>query len=93
MNPPFFIPLITVLIRFGIGAIIIAMIVRMFASWFRLDERYAFIRFLAYITDPFIVPVRRLVPPVGVIDVSFFIAFFLLQVVELLLLQGLPNGW
>ena len=90
-SPP--VPIVSFLVKYGIGAIILAMLVRAIASWFRLDERYAFIRFLARITDPFIAPVRRIVRPVGVIDLSFIVAWFLLVVLQQLLLQALPLGW
>jgi YggT family protein len=81
------------LILYSTGAIIIAMLVRAIASWFRIDERYAFIRFLARLTDPFIVPIRRIVRPVGMIDIAFFIAWFLVATIQTLLLQSLPLGW
>ena len=81
------------IIKYGIGILIIAMIIRVFASWFGADERFAFIRFLARMTDPFITPIRRIVRPVGVMDMSFLIAFFFLITIQLLLLQALPIGW
>jgi YggT family protein len=81
------------LVAYGIGFLILAMLVRAIASWFRIDERFAIIRFLARVTDPFIQPTRRLVPPVGLLDFSFFITWFLLQTLQLLLLQSLPVGW
>ena len=81
------------IILYGTGAIIIAMFVRAIASWFRIDERYAFIRFLARFTDPFIVPIRRIIRPVGIIDLAFFIGWFLVATMQTLLLQSLPNGW
>jgi len=81
------------IIYYGIGFIILAMIVRAFASWFRLDERYAIIRFLARITDPFIEPIRRIIPPIGMFDMAFIIAFFMLKTLQVLLLQALPRGW
>ena len=81
------------IILYGTGAIIIAMFVRAVSSWFRIDERYAFIRFLARLTDPFIVPIRRIIRPVGMIDVAFFIGFFLVWTMQTLLLQALPKGW
>ncbi len=59
--------IIYAIILYGTGAIIIAMLVRAIASWFRIDERYAFIRFLARLTDPFIVPIRRIIRPVGML--------------------------
>ena len=87
------IPIVSWIIYYGIGFLILAMIVRAFASWFRLDERYAIIRFLARITDPFIEPVRRIIPPIGMFDMAFIIAFFMLRTLQILLLQGLPPGW
>jgi len=87
------IPIVNWTINYGISFIILAMFVRAIASWFRLDERYAIIRFLARITDPFIDPVRRIVPPMGFIDMAFIITFFLLRTMQILLLQGLPAGW
>lgn len=85
--------IIYAIVEYGIGALLLALIIRAIASWFRIDERYAFIRFLARITDPFIVPIRRLVPPMGMFDVAFILAFFLLYTLQILLLQALPPGW
>ena len=90
-TPP--LPILSFLVKYGIGIIILSMLIRSIASWFRMDERYAFIRFLARITDPFISPVRRLVPPVGFIDLSFIVTLFLLIIMSQLLQQALPVGW
>ena len=81
------------IILYGTGAIIIAMFVRAIASWFRIDERYAIIRFLARLTDPFIVPIRRIIRPVGIFDIAFFIGWFMVITMQHLLLQALPKGW
>ena len=81
------------IILYGTGAIIIAMFVRAIASWFRIDERYAIIRFLARLTDSFIVPIRRIIRPVGIFDIAFFIGWFMIITMQHLLLQALPKGW
>ena len=81
------------IILYGTGAIIIAMFVRAIASWFRTDERYAIIRFLARLTDSFIVPIRRIIRPVGIFDIAFFIGWFMVITMQHLLLQALPKGW
>lgn len=80
-------------ISYGIDFIILAMLVRAIASWFGMGERFAFIRFLARMTDPFIDPVRRLVRPAGVFDLSFLVAWFMLLTMQILLIQALPPGW
>ena len=89
----FSIPIVNWIITYGIGFIIVAMFVRAIASWFGINERYAIIRFLARVSDPFIVPIRRILPPVGIFDISFFIAFFMLRVFMLLLQQSIPSSW
>ena len=88
------IPIVHYLVTYGIGFIILAMLVRAIASWFRIDERFAFIRFLAYITDPFIAPIRRIIRTSSMlIDPSYLIAFFMLTTLEILLNQSLPYSW
>lgn len=80
-----------IIATYGIDALVIAMLIRVFASWFQFDERFAFIRFLARLTDPFIVPIRRIVrPAAGLFDFSFLIAWFLLITIQVLLTQALP---
>jgi YggT family protein len=89
----FGIPIAHYIILYGIGIIIFAMLIRVICSWFRIDESFAFIRFLARITDPFIVPIRRIVKPTGPLDMSYLIAWFLLITIQTLLLQALPPSW
>ena len=90
-EPP--LPILTYIIRFGIGFILLALFIRAIASWFRIDERFAFIRFLARITDPFILPLRRFMKPIWMLDLSFFVAWFMLYCLQILLVQALPPGW
>src|SRR6266705_3569946 len=50
------------------------------------NKRYAFILFLLRFNNPFIFPIRRIIRPVGVIDLAFFIAWFLVATMQTLLL-------
>jgi len=80
-----------IIATYGIDALVIAMLIRVIASWFQFDERFAFIRFLARLTDPLIKPIRRIVrPAAGLFDFSFLIAWFMLITIQILLLQALP---
>jgi YggT family protein len=90
---PLPVPIVTWVIQISMGCLIIALVVRAFASWFQLDERIAFIRFLARLTDPFIMPIRRLIGRVWILDISFLVALFMLLTLRVLLLQALPAGW
>jgi len=88
------IPIIHILVTYGIGFLSLALLVRWIASMFRMDERYAIIRFLARITDPFIMPIRRIVRTQAMmIDFSIFITFFMLSTISILLSQSLPPAW
>lgn len=90
---PLPIPIVSYLISLFIDMLILAMLVRAIASWMRFGEGNGFIRFLARLTDPFIEPARRVIGQIGVIDLSFFFAWFLLITLQHLILQSLPVGW
>jgi len=65
----------------------IAILIRAVYSWIDPNP-YAtntFKKVLLLVTDPLIVPLRRWIPPVGMVDLSPLVAFFLLQIVERLL--------
>lgn len=81
------------IVSLGIDIIIFAMLIRAIASWFGMDERFAFIRFMARITDPFILPFRRIIKPIGMLDLSYFVAWFMLLTLQILITQALPAGW
>jgi YggT family protein len=88
------VPILSWIITYGFGFLILAMLIRMIASWFRIDESFAIIRFLARITDPFIQPCRRIMGgTVGVIDLGFIVTWFLIVTLQILLLQAVPPGW
>ena len=87
------VPILSWIITYGFGFLILAMLIRMIASWFRIDESFAIIRFLARITDPFIQPCRRIMGTVGIIDLGFLVTWFLIITLQILLLQSLPSGW
>jgi len=88
------VPILSWIIIYGFGFLIVAMLIRMIASWFRIDESFAIIRFLARVTDPFIQPCRRIMGrSVGVIDLGFLVTWFFIITMQILLLQSLPAGW
>jgi YggT family protein len=66
-----------------------ALIGRALLSWFDPRMQWSISRILADVTDPLIAPLRRVIPPVGMIDVSFIVAIILIQVLQTLLRQAL----
>jgi len=66
-----------------------ALIGRALLSWFDPRGQWTITRILADVTDPVIAPLRRVIPPVGMLDLSFIVAVILIQVLQRLLQQAL----
>jgi YggT family protein len=65
---------------------LIILIARAIVSWFPLSPGSPFIpivRFLHTVTEPLLAPMRRIIPAVGMIDISFVIVFFVFELVIL----------
>jgi YggT family protein len=60
--------------------LLVAVIIRSLLSWFPMSPRNPFVQFIARVTDPLIQPVRRVVPPLGMIDLSGMIVIVVLYV-------------
>ncbi len=64
------------------------LIARVLMSWFpNLDYRNPLVRFLYDVTEPFLRPLRQLVPPQGGFDLSPLIAFVILFFISRVLFQ------
>jgi YggT family protein len=59
--------------------LVIAIIARALLSWFNMDPRSPLIQALNQITEPILEPIRRIMPRLGMIDLSPLIAILLLQ--------------
>jgi len=53
---------------------IILFLVRAVLSWFSPDTRQPVIAFINSVTDPVLDRLRRLIPPIGMVDLSPFLA-------------------
>lgn len=60
----------------------VMLFVRILASWFPEFQRSPWMMFLAFCTDPYLNFFRRLLPPLGPLDLSPIIAFFCLQFLQ-----------
>ncbi len=62
--------------------------VRVVGSWFPSFSRTSFMRFVAHYTDPYLNLFRKIIPPIGgVLDLSPLLGFFVLQILEQILLS------
>ena len=78
---------IVVAIVWALGIVQIALILRVIASWFRISEFRWWMRWAVRLTDPILKPLRRIIPPLGMIDLTPLIAYF-----GIWLLQGLVRS-
>jgi len=60
----------------------IMLVVRIVSSWFPEFQGQSWLRFIAFYTDPYLDIFRRLIPPIGMLDISPIAAFFALQLLE-----------
>ena len=62
--------------------LVIAIFIRAILSWFQLDPRSPLVQLLDSITEPILEPIRRIMPRLGMIDLSPLVAILLLQFVS-----------
>jgi YggT family protein len=62
---------------------------RAIISWFALDPRNPLVEVLDQITEPILSPLRRIVPRIGMIDITPLVAIILLQVLSQAVAQSL----
>lgn len=66
-----------------------AVFARVLLSWFPIRPDNPLVVILYEITDPILKPLRRVVPSLGMLDLTPIVALFLLQIVEQVLLGAL----
>lgn len=75
-----------VIIQFVYFLVIIlsfAIFIRSILTWFPGARDNALTGILAQITDPILVPLRKVVPPMGMIDITPLVAILLLQFIAI----------
>jgi YggT family protein len=63
----------------------LAILARVLLSWVRVSPYHPAVDFLYRITEPILAPLRRAIPPIGMVDISPVIALILLQIVQQIL--------
>jgi YggT family protein len=66
-----------------------AIFFRALLSWFPIDPRNPLVTILYDITEPILEPLRRVIPRLGMIDISPFVAIILIQVIARLMISRL----
>ncbi|MBV9214582.1 MAG: YggT family protein [Acidobacteria bacterium] len=74
-------------VLYGLLSVLVLFIfIRFIASWFVFTQR-TFLGFVQRVTDPILIPVRRLIPPVGMFDLSAMIVLILIGLLQSLVLR------
>lgn len=58
---------------------LLMLFVRILSSWVPQLMQYKFMQFIAFYTDPYLNVFRRIIPPLGMLDISPIFAFFSLS--------------
>ena len=69
------------------GLVMMAIFVRYLVSWFGVPPTARWLRPLVWLTDWIIVPIRRVLPPFGIIDASPIAAYFALYLLRSLVMS------
>ncbi|MEP6921854.1 MAG: YggT family protein [bacterium] len=67
--------------------------IRILFSWVMVSHTNRVMRFLVNTTEPFLGPLRRIVPPLGTFDISPIVGFFILWLFQAAIAGTLLRGW
>ena len=82
---------IYLLIHWTFQILMFALIVRVIASWLGLSRYSPWMRPVMLLTDWLVEPIRRIVPPLGMFDLSPFVAYIVLWIGEGLVMRLLAS--
>ena len=66
-----------------------AVFIRVLLSWFPIDPRNPLVTILYDVTEPILEPLRRVIPRLGMIDLSPLVAILIIQVIGNLVVSRL----
>jgi YggT family protein len=72
--------LIRVLVAWVFGVLQIALLVRVVSSWIRVSPYSPWIRWSYSLTEWILRPLRQIIPPIGMVDITPIVAYVLLQI-------------
>lgn len=69
-----------------LSVLVLFIFIRFISSWF-VFTRSTFLGFVQRVTDPILLPVRRLIPPIGMFDLSAMVVLILIQLLQMFVLN------
>ena len=83
--------MLRVLLSWAFGLVRLALMVRVLSSWVNVSPYSKWIRWTFPLTEWILSPLRQIVPLVGMIDISPIIAFFLLGLLQNVIIRMIPG--
>lgn len=80
------------LARATLGLLQIALLVRVISSWVRISPYSRWIRWAFGLTEWLLAPLRRVVPTIGMIDITPIIAYYVIRIVGGALVRSLEQA-
>jgi YggT family protein len=81
--------LLYVFVRWTFGVLQIALFARVISSWVGGSPYSKWWRWSYVLTEPILAPLRRVIPTIGMFDISVIVAYFGLQFLESIILRAL----
>jgi len=81
--------LLIMFVRWTFGILRIALFARVISSWVGGSPYSKWWRWSYVITEPILAPLRRVIPTIGMIDITVLVAYFGLQFLERMILSAL----
>jgi YggT family protein len=81
-------------VLYGLLSIYMLLIImRIVFSWGQLSYVNRVMRFLVNATDPLLIPLRQMIPPLGMFDISPIVAFIIIWLFQTAIVVTLLRGW
>lgn len=71
--------------------LIFAILIDALISWFPIAPDSPIVRILDDVTEPILAPLRRVVPRLGMFDITPIVAMFLLEILQSVIVSGLST--
>ena len=68
-------------------------VIRIVFSWGQVSQVNRVMRFLVSVTDPLLTPLRHMIPPLGMFDISPIVAFIIIWLFQTAIAVTLLRGW
>jgi YggT family protein len=72
---------------------VLFIMIRIIFSWGQVSYVNPVMRFLVRVTDPLLVPLRQMIPPLGMFDISPIVAFLIIWLFRAAVAFTLLRGW